>query len=583
LLSEQPAKASGHGWVHAMPARMSSAIAASRARRRRLTPAVRGGLFAAALACSFAFAWLRRGAGEGSEDLEGPGARSLLSEIYPTELFSKDARESGAILLHVMGLLYMFVGLAKVCDEFFVPALEVIVEKLELDDDVAGATFMAAGGSAPELATSLLGVMSASAVGFGTIVGSAVFNVLFVIGMCALFSKELLKLTWWPLARDCSFYTIDLVVLYLFFRDKKIEWYEALILFLLYIGYVVFMKFNVQAERWVKKMLGTAPPKERTPSQIERGEEPEAEVHHSSPSVMDMYRIRRDVYTGALHVMIRDHRIQDDSGKALTSSKSIFQKGVKLQMELQQQHSKSMREAKEAEEAANAAVKAHDAREAEVAEEEKEEEEEEEVEGLQLSWPSDGSIKDKLTFVVLAPLNYWLWLIPDVRFEEKKKYYPISFIMSIAYIAFLSYWMVWWATTIGQTADIDDVIMGYTVLAAGTSIPDLLTSVLVARQGLGDMAVSSSIGSNIFDVTFGLPIPWLLRIAIDSGDPVRVDADSLGFSLVLLILMLVAVIFTIAASGWAMTKVLGFTMFCLYGIFLLLVLLAEYGVIEPDF
>ena len=46
-------------------------------------------------------------------------------------------------------------------------------------------------------------------------------------------------------------------------------------------------------------------------------------------------------------------------------------------------------------------------------------------------------------------------------------------------------------------------VMGLTFLAAGTSIPDLITSVLVAREGLGDMAVSSSIGSNIFDVTVG--------------------------------------------------------------------------------
>ncbi len=45
--------------------------------------------------------------------------------------------------------------------------------------------------------------------------------------------------------------------------------------------------------------------------------------------------------------------------------------------------------------------------------------------------------------------------------------------------------------------------MGYTLLAAGTSIPDLITSVIVARKGRGDMAVSSSIGSNMFDVTVG--------------------------------------------------------------------------------
>jgi len=52
--------------------------------------------------------------------------------------------------------------------------------------------------------------------------------------------------------------------------------------------------------------------------------------------------------------------------------------------------------------------------------------------------------------------------------------------------------------------------MGITFIAAGTSIPDLITSVIVARQGHGDMAVSSSIGSNIFDILVGLPLPWIL-------------------------------------------------------------------------
>ena len=65
------------------------------------------------------------------------------------------------------------------------------------------------------------------------------------------------------------------------------------------------------------------------------------------------------------------------------------------------------------------------------------------------------------------------------------------------------------ATTLGATLGIPDVIMGLTILAAGTSVPDLLSSVIVAKQGHGDMAVSSSIGSNIFDVAFGLPVPWL--------------------------------------------------------------------------
>ena len=51
----------------------------------------------------------------------------------------------GAVIFYIWGVIYMFVALAIVCDEFFVPALDVIIEKLGCSEDVAGATFMAAG------------------------------------------------------------------------------------------------------------------------------------------------------------------------------------------------------------------------------------------------------------------------------------------------------------------------------------------------------------------------------------------------------------------------------------------------------
>jgi sodium/potassium/calcium exchanger 2 len=122
----------------------------------------------------------------------------------------------GAVVVYMFGMMYMFVALAIVCDEFFVPSLDVIIEVIGCSEDVAGATFMAAGGSAPELFTSVIGVfISFSDVGIGTIVGSAVFNILFVIGMCALFSKTVLHLTWWPLFRDCTFYSFSLITLIL--------------------------------------------------------------------------------------------------------------------------------------------------------------------------------------------------------------------------------------------------------------------------------------------------------------------------------------------------------------------------------
>ena len=43
--------------------------------------------------------------------------------------------------------------------------------------------------------------------------------------------------------------------------------------------------------------------------------------------------------------------------------------------------------------------------------------------------------------------------------------------------------MVWMATRIGETFNVNSALMGLTFLAAGTSVPDLLTSVIVARDG----------------------------------------------------------------------------------------------------
>merc|ERR1711971_374888 len=83
----------------------------------------------------------------------------------------------------------------------------------------------------------------------------AVFNVLFVIAACAFASATALKLTPWPLMRDTFFYSIALALLVYFFTDNKIMWWESLILFLWYIAYVSFMKFNGAAEARVSGWL----------------------------------------------------------------------------------------------------------------------------------------------------------------------------------------------------------------------------------------------------------------------------------------------------------------------------------------
>jgi len=96
------------------------------------------------------------------------------------------------------------------------------------------------------------------------------------------------------------------------------------------------------------------------------------------------------------------------------------------------------------------------------------------------------------------------------------------------------------------------------------------------------MAVSSSIGSNIFDILMGLPIPWLVAMAY-KGRPVLVGADGIGISIGILLFMLVAVIAIIALSGWKLSKRLAIAMMLLYAIFIAQDLArAEWGEVDPS-
>merc|ERR1740121_1864231 len=94
----------------------------------------------------------------------------------------------------------------------------------------------------------------------------------------------------------------------------------------------------------------------------------------------------------------------------------------------------------------------------------------------------------------------------------------------------------------------------------------MLTSMIVAREGHGDMAISSSIGSNIFDVTIGLPVPWMLFIAI-RGKDVQIQNEGLEISVMLLLGMVGATIGCIMWHNWIMTKAMGFFLLVLYLVF----------------
>lgn len=169
--------------------------------------------------------------------------------------------------------------------------------------------------------------------------------------------------------------------------------------------------------------------------------------------------------------------------------------------------------------------------------------------------------------------------------------------MSIAWIGVLSYFMVEWAARIGCILDVPSVIMGVTVLAAGvlisksylimrcwhtlscllllmyrgmyragTSIPDALSSVVVAKQGLGDMAVANAVGSNVFDIWLGLGLPWAVVIPVvyPSELSIPVPTEDLVVNVLILFGVLFIVLALIAFNGWRLNVRLGFAFTFVY-------------------
>ena len=140
---------------------------------------------------------------------------------------------------YVIALIVSFYLLAQVSDKYFVVSLDQIAAKLKMSHDMAGATLMAIGSSAPELFVALIATLREGGheeIGVGTIVGSALFNILVIIGASAMVRKA--SLVWQPVLRDILFYMLAIIALYIVFEDGKTTLVESLSLIGLYFIYI---------------------------------------------------------------------------------------------------------------------------------------------------------------------------------------------------------------------------------------------------------------------------------------------------------------------------------------------------------
>lgn len=275
--------------------------------------------------------------------------------------------------------------LAVLTDRYFIVSLDVISTRLKLSNDVAGATLMAMGSSAPELAIALIALVRPGGhadVGIGTIVGSALFNILVITGASAI--ARPLHITWTVVTRDVLVYCGSVGLLLWAFLDNRIDMMEAIVFIGFYAVYVGGLIW------WSKKR---------------------------APGYSETHNIEGEI--------VRSHRGDD----TLWSNITIW--------------------------------------------------------------------VDKIFFILMG---------------NPKTQYMRAFLVSIALISAISWVLVESGISLANAVGVPPVIVALTILAPGTSVPDMISSIVVAKQGRGGMAVANAVGSNIFDILIGLGLPWLLII-----------------------------------------------------------------------
>jgi len=496
--------------------------------------------------------------------------------------FEDAVGEGLAVFIYLILLMKLFIGLAIVTDEYFVPALVVMSAKLNLSEDVAGATFMAAGSSAPELFTSLADTFltEGSNIGVGTIVGSAVFNILVIIACAGAFAPEELYIDWRPMSRDISFYCGSILFLFLFtYFDGScgiVTPLESFGMFFFYFFYVLFMYYN---ETFMD--MCTDPKAAQNEEEETKGDEQD--------QAAGLPQARADAPGSAVASVAQEQNIEEDKNK-VGSGQDRSVVGPLTGLGLTK--TKSV--------ASNPDGDGDD-----------------DDDDDEKPWEEQNIMEKTLTVFSWPWLKMFEYTVPDVNSEDirkeyeriieeyerleqemqrgdsersgelqklnterqetkremdlKEQCYVTAFSFSIVWIGLIAAGMVKLAERCGCIVGIPGPIMGVTVLAAGTSIPDALGSIIAAQARQGDMAVANAIGSNVFDILIGLGLPYGIYGAVDSrakyyGGYV-VALDGILAQMVILLATVVATLGLFMAFKWRLRPGLGWSMLVLYALF----------------
>jgi len=353
-------------------------------------------------------------------------------------------------LVEVVLLLQCFVGLAIVCDEYMVPALETLCRRWGIREDVAGATFMAFGSAAPEIivnAVATIQSMNGSStgdsqttnLGVSAILGSGMIAFSMIPATCAFSSSKPLMLKRRPLLRDEGFYTISLLTLIFIIWDGLVVFAECALLISVYVTYLCVIIFAAPVRQYYRKKMGYEV--KRTTSFSEK---------------MCTANITFDtVATGNdLHVPM-----MNEAGESIVAAEEV---------------SRGLFEVEEEEE--------------------------------------NDSMIGKVVKVFSFPLSC-LFKITCPNAEEGSRFenlYLFTFIMTFVWVSVFSFVLSSIIERWVALSGVNMAVFGLILVSLGAEIPDTIESVSVAKKGYGSMAVANCQGTQVINIALGLGIPWLL-------------------------------------------------------------------------
>jgi cation:H+ antiporter len=161
--------------------------------------------------------------------------------------------------------------------------------------------------------------------------------------------------------------------------------------------------------------------------------------------------------------------------------------------------------------------------------------------------------------------------IPDITMGAA----GLWFVVGLAVLLASAEVTVWSAKTIAQAMGVSELIIGLTVVAIGTSLPELAASVVSAMRGHHDIAIGNIFGSNLFNLMLVMPAAGIISPMAMSPEVFSRDFISLAFMTLLLFVMVALALNKASRTGLPalLSRRLGVILIACY--------LGYYGVLWP--